>query len=552
MAYDPTSLTQYFGVDIELDGLTLHLSNQEIVLDDDTVYAAQLKSVSPLARSAGALQDPRVVLPSMTLTADNKEDPQTGVRFQDYLTDYEWANAQITVRVGSSLAAADWSSIFVGRAKFPGGISSDNLTCTVRVNDARAKDGRNLPASIFTLATYANMETKSIGLPIPLVYGDWYTTAGNGEQLPCYQIDSTVGTGGRFKISSRELKSIEAVYLNGASVSFTADLNNGQFTLNVAYVPATDVVTCNCRGATSDLTSAGTLLQSGPDVLYDLLLNELDVAAGNIDSTAFSTWEGNLAASDYVRRWIGGEIIHSDTLIAELLNECFADMRIEAAKYYPTYRVVAASTSVTLRDADLLSQGGNSAIKHFAVHESPEDIYCNEVLADYSYDPANDTYNERYLVEDAAAVVRVGQRVRRTMTFNWLYLAGGAEDRAGREVYVFSSNVRMVDLGVDASAVTYGPASQFRLVYDRFVEVNDLGNPFQVRDIEVDPMTRRVTLTAWDMLTLFSGTWTEDDTVTWLTATAEQRSTKGFWADASGYADTSGSPDAASQRYRWI
>ena len=149
-------------------------------------------------------------------------------------------------------------------------------------------------------------------------------------------------------------------------------------------------------------------------------------------------------------------------------------------------------------------------------------------------------------------MVRVGQRVRRTMTFNWLYLAGGAEDRAGREVYVFSSNVRMVDLGVDASAVTYGPASQFRLVYDRFVEVSDLGNPFQVRDIEVDPMTRRVTLTAWDMLTLFSGTWTEDDTVTWLTATAEQRSTKGFWADASGYADTSGSPDAASQRYRWI
>ena len=550
MAYSSSSLTQYFGLTIELDGLTLYLSDKYFVLDDGTSYDGLVKSLSPLSRSAGALQDPRVILPSMTITVDNKEDPQSGDRFQDYLTDNEWANVPITLRIGSSLAAADWTSIIVGRAKFPGGVSSDNLTVTVRVNDARAKDGRNLPASIFTTATYANMEAKSVGLPIPLVYGDWYTTAGNGETVPCYQIDSTVGTGGRFKVSSRELKSIEAVYKNGSSVSFTADLNNGNFTLNVAYTPASDTITCNCRGCTDDLTSAGTLLQSGPDVLNDLLKNVLGVSAANINSTAFSTWEGNLGASDYVRRWIGGDIVHSDTLIAELLNECFADMRIEAGKYYPTYRVVSPSTSDTLRDADLLVQGGPT-IKQFSVHESPEEVYCNEVLADYSYNPVNDTFNERYLVEDAAAVVRVSQRIRRSMTFNWLYIPAGAQDRAAREVYVFSSNVRMIEIGVDASALTYGPASQFRLVYDRFIETASLANPFQVRDIQVDAQALRVTISAWDMLTLFTGTWTEDDTVTWLTATAEQRSTKGFWSDASGYADTSGSPDSASQRYRW-
>lgn len=552
MAYSASSLTQYVGVTIVLDGLTLYLSDQDFVLDDGTVYEGLINSISPLSRSAGALQDPRVILPSMTISVDNKENSQTGVRFQDHLTDYEWANVPITLRVGSSLAAADWTSIFVGQAKFPGGISSDDLVVIIRVNDARAKDARNLPAAIFTTTTYANMETKSVGYPIPIVYGDWNTTAGSGETVPCYQIDSTVGTGGRFKVSSRELKSIEAVYKNGASVAFTGDLNAGNFTLNVAYTPATDTITCNCRGCTDDMTSGGTLLQSGPDVLYDLLENELDVPTANLNATAFDTWEGNLSANDYVRRWIGGEIVHSDTLIAELLNENFADMRIEAGQYYPTYRVVAATGSLdTLLEPDLLVRTA-STVKHFSVHDSPEDIYCNEVLADYRYDPVDEVYNQRYLIEDAGAISRVGQRVRRTMTFNWLYIQGGAEDRAAREVYVFSSNVRLVELGVDASAVTYGPATQFRLVYDRFVEVDDLGNPFSVRDIEVDAQARRIMMLAWDMLSLFTGTWTEDAAVTWLTATAEQRTTKGFWSDASGYADSSGSPDPDSQRYRWI
>lgn len=552
MAYSSTSLEQYFGVTIELAGLTLYLSDKYFTLSDGTIYEGLIKSMSPLSRSAGALQDPRLILPSMSITVDNKTDPQSAVRFQDYLTTYEWANVAVTVRVGSSLTAADWSSIFIGRVRFPGGISSNNMAVTIRVNDARAKDGRNLPTAIFTTTTYANMETKSVGLPIPLVYGDWYTTAGTGETVPCYQIDSTVGTGGKFKISSRELKSIEAVYKDGSSVSFTADLNNGQFTLNVAYAPATNVITANCRGCTSDLTSGGTLLQTAPDILYDLLNNGLGVAAGSINSTAFDTWEANLGANDYMRRWIGGESTSSDTLIAELLNEGFADMRIEAGKYYPTYRVVAVSGSVdTFRDADLLVAGGPT-VKHFAVHDSPEEIYCNEVLADYSYDPVDAVYNKVYLVEDTGAISRVGQRVRRTLTFNWLYIKAGAEDRAGREVYVFSSNVRMVDLGIDSGAIAYGPATQFRLVYDRFVEVNSVGNPFQVRDIEVNPMTRRITLTAWDMLTLFTGTWTEDAATAWLTATADQRSAKGFWTDASGYADTSGSPDATSRNYRWI
>lgn len=553
MAYDPSSATQYFGVTIYLDGLTWRLSDREFTLSDGSVFLKLISSVSPLARSAGSLQDPRVVLPSMTLILDNKADPQDGTRAQDTVLAYEFANARAVLSVGSSLTTTDWTDLFDGRVRFPGGVSSDDLQVEIRINDARAKDGRTLPATVFDSTTYPNADPAIYTLPIPIVYGDWYTTAGGGEVVPCYQINSTTGTGGKFKISSRELKSIEAVYKNGSSVSFTGDLNNGEFTLNVAYTQGTDVVTANVRGCTDDQTSGGTLLQSAPDVLSDILQQLMGVDAAYVNSTAFSTWETELTTSDYVRRWIGGTTVHTDALISELLNEGFADMRIEAGKYYPAYRITSPGTALTtFRDSDLLSSAGNTAVKQFTVHNSPEDIYCNEAQAQYLYDPVAGDYGSLYVKSDEAAVSRTQQRVRRSMTLNWLYITAGVQARVEREVYAFSSNVTLVNVGIDASALTYGPGSQLRLVYGQFEEDSSGdGNPFQVRDIQVDPMQRRATALLWDMYSLLTGTWTEDDSVTWLTATATQRNSKGFWSDDSGYADTSGSPDATSQRYRW-
>ncbi len=553
MAYDPASLTQYFSVAIHLTGFTWRISDRDLTLTDGTEIEGLLLDMTPLSRSAGSLQDPRVILPSLTLSVDNTADAQTGERAQDHLVNYEFANALTVLSVGSSLDPADWQDEFDGRVRFPGGTSSDNLTLTIRVNDARAKDGRSLPAAVFDTDTYPNLEAKAVGLPIPILYGDFYSTAGAGETVPCYQIDSTVPTGGRFKISSRELKSIEAVYVSGVSQSFTADLNNGNFVLNVAYTSATDVVTAHCRGCTDDGTSAGNLLQSAPDVLADLLENEMDVDPANIDGTAFSAWEAELDSDDYVRRWIGGTIVHTDTLTSELLSECFAGMRIEDGAYYPSYRIVNPAASLTtFREADLLSRSGNSAVKQFAVHDSPDEIYCNEGAATYGLDPTTGEYNGLYTYSDNAAIARVGQRVRRNMTFNWLYKPAGVQARIQLEVFAFSSNIAIVDLGLDASALTLGPASQLRLAYDRFEEDADGdGVPMGVLNINTDYMRRQVAALVWDMTALMSGTWTEDASVTWLTGTTTQRTTKGFWTDDSGYADTSMSPDATSQRYRY-
>lgn len=567
MAFDANSLYKLFLVEITLPGKTLYLSRtgEWVQATDGTVYEGKITAITPLRRSAGALLDSRLVLPSMELSIDNKADQDGANRFQTNFDTYQWANAPVVIKIGQgSLIAGTnilevdltvFETIWNAVAQFPDGVSVNDLTCSVRLNDARAKDARILPQRVATasLAGFANMGATWVGKPIPYVYGSWLSTDANAEKLPCMLKDSTVGTGGKWKIADHLIKSIEAVYKNGTSVSFTADLANGEFTLNVSYTAATDTITCHCTGATIDGTAGGALLQKIPDVFKDILVTWCAVAAANVDATALTDWAALLTTDDYARRFIDTEVNSHEVLIAELLRDGFADLSLEAGKYYPRYRVVNPSASLPLyQEVDLLFSGGQNA-RDFSYDRDPERVYCNEAYGYYSYNPITALHGSRTpLAENAGAISSVGARTRRTLYYNWLYITNGAKSRTEREVMAFSSNIELASLGVNARALVEGPIDQFRLIYSKYIEVGSLGQPFQFRDIDLDLWTFTVKLRAWWMSGLSGGTWTEDAATTWLTATADERETKGFWTDDAGYADTVAPLDIASQRYKWF
>lgn len=556
MAFDPNAINKRFLINVALDGYTVRwarVGDEDLHMEDDTYYDGKVVSISSLSRSAGALLDPRIVLPSMTLIVDNKKD-QAGVRVQDLFDTYTWGNRVVTILIGQGNDLTDFDTLWEGVVQFPNGIHITDSQVTIQLNDLRKKDAVVLPNTTITLAAYPHAAASSIGLPKPILYGDWYTTAGNGEQVPCLLIDSTVGTGGKWMIAGHGIKSIERVLKNGASVSFTGDLDNGQFTLNVVYSAGTDVITCNCRGATDTGLSSGTLLQTMPAVFNDILQTRCGISAANIDSAALTAWAAELTSLDYVRRYINAEVDSHEVLIAELLREGFADLSIEASKYFPRYRRISATGTLPQYEAqDLAFSTGED--RDFAIARDPEQVYCNEGYGWFAYNPVAGDYSTRTeLAENLGAIADDGTRVRRTIYFNWMYNATGVGDRIQREVAVFSNLIELVNIKVSARAVTEGPADQFRLIYNKFVEVDtDLGTPFQIRACEVDlwTFTSRISQ-AWNLLTLGGGTWTEDDIITWLLATIGQRNVKGFFTDDSGYADTSGSPDAASRRYKWV
>jgi len=554
MSFDSQQRNRRFYLSIALEGKTLNVAPWGDVLSDGTVVLPLLVGMTSLVRSAGSLGDARIELPTLQVELTNNPD-QSDTRTQDLLDEYEWGNRDVELIFGNGGDATTYTTTWKGKTQFPGGIGFNDARVIVRMVDVRSADARYLPTGFFSTDDYANMETKSINLPIPIVYGDWYSTAGQAAcPIPAYQIDSTEGTGGRIKIACHALQSIEAVYLDGASASFTAsssDLDDGEFVLDEAYDPATETITVHCRGATEDGTSSGTLLQAAPAIFNDLYQTHLGVDAGNIASSALTDWDDYLDSNAYMRRWIGGVQTHSDDLTAQLLREGFADLTVEAGVYVPRYRVISPDGTATLvQAADILEEfeGGR---KRFDVDQNPADIYANEVLGTYEYNPIDQAHEGLYLADDEVAIAEKGQRVRRDLPMYWIYITQGAEDRTNREVYVFSGELELVHLTMGPIVADHEPTDQIELVYSKF-EVDDYeGVPFQLRDTETDPLSWEVTAIAWNLYRLSTGTWTDEAATTWLTATRQERFEKGFWSDADGYADTSGTPDDASRKYRW-
>jgi hypothetical protein len=544
MAFNDTSSIQDWRqlVEIELTGKTVRYARDAVTFDDGTVYEARLLSMSAMTLSAGQILDPRVTMPSLSLSLDNSDSA-----ISDLLDDYEFGNKRTTVKIGQGTASADYTTVFVGTVLFPSGIEFDDTTVTIDLDDERMKDERVLPVRKFFTSTYANVEEKSKNLPIPFVYGDWRTSAAGGETVPCYCINTSTKT---FKIADHAIKQIEAVYKNGVAATVTSsNLTTAEFTISDSYDQLTDVITANIQGATDDATSSGNLLESLPDIVDDILTTHLSVSTSNINASAFTAWTANVGTVK-ARRHISTEV-SSNSLITDALIEGFADLIIEDGKYTPKFRIASLTSLDQYRDYDMMAR--QDGVKQFKVSRDPERITLNQIVANYNYDPVNLKYKGRFDEEDAAAIALVGSRRRRRMEYKYIYQDADAETRAERELYAFAAELEMVTVGIGPRSLTKKPTDQFRLVYNKYTDADTgFGVPFQVRDIQIDFNQMRAMIRAWNILTLSAGRWTESTAPTWLSSDLVQREEHGFWTDANGYADPSASPDETSKRSKWF
>jgi hypothetical protein len=546
MAFDSTSAIQDWRqlIEINLTGKTVRYSRDPVTLTDGTYYDDRLIGISSMTLSAGQLLDPRFTLPSLSMVLDNADGT-----ISTLLDGYTFANRTVTVKVGQGTTASDYDTVFVGSVVFPSGIQMDETQVTIDADDDRMKDQKVLPANNFFKTTYANVETKSENLAIPIVYGDWRTSAGGGEKVPCYCINTSTKT---FKIASHAIKQIEAVYKDGSAITpSSTDLTNAEFVISDAYDPDVNTITANIQGATHNGSSSGTLLETLPDITNDILQTHLSVSSGSIDSAAFTAWGDNLETVK-ARRHISAEI-SSNTLISEALIEGFADLIIDGGKYTPRFRILGTSGIDQYRDFDLTDK--SKGTKEFSVQNDPQRVTLNQVVSNYRYDPSQGKYIQRFDAEDSASIADLETTRRRRLNFNWLYLDTDAQTRATRELLAFSTEVEMVEVGVGPRSLTKKPMDQFRLQFNKFVDgsgESGFGTPFQVRDITIDFGKMNSVIRAWNINTLVSGRWTTATAPNWTSSTHGQRLDQGFWTDNNGFADPSGSPDASSKRSRWF
>lgn len=546
----PVTLTGGIGawrqtVVITLTGLTVRASTEPFVADNGDIYKYKILGSSPLTTTTGTLLAPKVLTANMSLTFDNQPDAD-GNRMSDLLDSYQFANKAVVIAFGNGTdTAADFSTVFTGQVKVLGGIVFDDKQMSIQLVDQRASDELVLPANVFTTATYANLEAGAKNKPIPLIYGDWSSGVGGALKVPCYCINTTTR---EFKIADHAVKEISAIFKNGVAATITSsDLANATFIMTESYTAGTDTVTAHCKGATDDGTASGTLLESIPDQINDLLQTHMSIAAGNIDSTAFTNWEAELDSTMNGRRWIGTEIATSQ-LIAEALQDGNADMVVSAdGKYTPQYRIVSLASLDSFREGDI--QPASTDMLAYKVLRDPEQIFLNQCVGDYQYDPVASAYAGRHSKDNAASQSDIGQTIRRRISMNWLFNDVGGQTRTERELYYYSTWPEMIEVSFGPRMLLRNAADLFRFVYGKFVETaGDGGIPFMIRNITRDYSALVARVRAWNVLLLASGRWTATGDPVYTSSTVAQKSTNGFWTDAAGEADPG---DAASAGYVW-
>ncbi|MBT4498106.1 MAG: hypothetical protein HOC74_10315 [Gemmatimonadetes bacterium] len=556
MALDTTSVAQEWiqlleVADVTIDGTpsqTWRISDRNIALSDDTFYRHRLRQVPPITLSAGRLIQPRLVSPDITLVIDDSDDAvRTIIDANNGL-----AGKVFTLKLGQGKTAGNYQTRFTGTVQFPGGIQWGDQTVIIRLDNALETDSVTMPPNKFFTSDYPDVEAKSEFLPFPVVYGDFRTTAGNGETVPCFMIEEVATRQYKFKIADHQILEIEAVYRNGVDITgeiLSSSTALAEFTWGAPvdddYDPDVDGISANINGKLASTFVAGRY-GTPAVVARDIIVSYMGRTNSDIDLLAFTEWDWSTGPDEMVRRWIGTEAAAS-TYLAELMDEAFWDLLIDADGVYtvkPRWATGAAD-DITFREADIAIQPNGS--RDFHVERDPERTFANQVVADHLRRPGlwdgavlstEAIWAATLTLDDTDSQTAVGQTRRYRLKLSWVFSTSGATDRAQRHLMAFAQEVEMLNTTLGPGAVTLFPGDQFQLIYSKYEILSTLGTPFMVRDVAPHIETMLTQVRAWNLDDFSAKRYQADGSASWTGgATAYAKEVDGFYADANGEAD---------------
>jgi len=269
-----TSLGLVVLLDIELASGTLRYATEDVPFVGGNFYEGRLAGVQGITEELSTLLRPLQRQGTLTLILDNIAADGTSGFFDSSIdggTNF-WPNTAVTVRAGEGTTFADYSTIFQGRIRLKDGIHRTLDTLELVIEDRRARElSVPMPPTLFTTATYPNLEDGGAGRRIPWLYGDW-SSVWVGP-LTC--TDTTVN---EFKIADHPIYSITQVGKDPgdgtgiANVSHTnEDLPAATFRITT-YDPETDSIYVKCKGR---LRSGLKLMENPAHVLEDLILETI-------------------------------------------------------------------------------------------------------------------------------------------------------------------------------------------------------------------------------------------------------------------------------------
>lgn len=518
-------------------------SDADLAMSDGTLYEGRIRGMGPIRKDLGRMLETQFVYPELIVEAYNGDDAVRVILDANS----NLAGQTAVLQAGQGTTITDYETKFTGEVRQPDGIQWDDDAVSLTFSDAAERVDVVLPANKIWPATYANAESKSKYLPIPEVLGDFRTTAGGGETVPGFCVDTTVGTGGQFTFG-QHLESMEDVYLNGVSTSYTVNQLTGPslVTLNVAYATLTDSVTANVNGRkTTNSTTYPAAENAPPAWAYDLLMASwgMNLGLSHVDKAAFiaSYTAIYYGAGDKCRRWIGTDV-QAVTLLSEIASDGFFELfENKTGKWTMAFRLAGAPASTTVvREADIMPVAGG---RQFAVQADPERTYANQIVYDFRLKPpqwvgtaitADGGYGASGLVENTTEQDTVGGITRRRLNLRWLHETTGAADRGNRDLYVFSGRLEMVEVDLGPIGVALDKADTFQLIYSKYALSVTAGTPFMVRASDPDYTKMTAHIIAWNMDKLSPRRYQADSSAAWAAATTYNKLVMGYYGAFSG------------------
>ena len=238
-------------------------------------------------------------LPSITQTVGTYIFPESQISFGnlEIINDgwywdlrpgdsYLWHNKRMILKIGSdSWDYEDFATMFYGLMREPnanvGSVSLSGYDDRLNL--------KTVPTTRFLVGTYANCAADWLEKPIPILIGG----VGSGHIIKPPEIDTTIF---KYKITETTFLGVtypihavsnvwkDGVLLTGGGVDYTADLNNGEFTLDAD--PGTAEITCNAQSLKGISPFDVGLSMLPAEFLYFILviLNEIDKHRPNLAS----------------------------------------------------------------------------------------------------------------------------------------------------------------------------------------------------------------------------------------------------------------------------
>jgi len=404
--------------------------------------------------------------------------------------DYLWNNKKLIVRYGRRDSLySDFGVVFEGRTRKPK--VSDTFS-SLQVTDMRTLAYKEIPATKYWTSNYPNLKDGFEGFPIPIIYGQV-----SGCLPTC--IDTSTY---KFKISVHALESIDAVYKDGTlltvTTDYTVDLANGEFTLTAD--PEEAVITCDVKGKKCDMED-GTYSQNVADILYDLLVNYVEIDKEKIDYGSFLDLRNARTQSHML--YIDVAATAMETIRKLQASALFhliplADGRIGAFRY---------STGI---DSDTLRVIDEEWI-NFAIEKTTSSVY-SKVKVHYNRNPEDFSYD---IIERTNDNVERKYGVNRTFNlYSSLRVKSEAENIGDFYIDLFKDPMRKVSGNLPTKLFKLRPAE--KLVVNKTREDRD-GNtiavldeePYRVLVLAKSFQTGRVDIEAWEDLQSAGETYCE-------------------------------------------